>query len=105
MLFPRFVPNPLFPGQLLRSTILLDDLEEQAQEIADAAKELAPVLSGAYRDGLVGVAGQDGGEVQGRVVGRDFKSGWIEFGTSDTPAFAPIRRAAESKGYNVEARS
>lgn len=49
---------------------------ELAQRIADQAKSLAPVDTGAYRDGII-VEKTGAGA---RVVATDQKSHWVEFG-------------------------
>lgn len=70
-----------------------------AVAIAERARELAPVDTGAYRDGIIVNPPNEKGVA--RVLSTDNKSSWIEFGTG-----APghdgkfvIRTAAESLGY------
>jgi hypothetical protein len=91
---PSFVPNPGFERLLSASREYVDGLAESAEPGAEAAKAIAPVASGAYRDGIEV-------RVVGRTVflsGTDFKSGWIEYGTEDTPIFACLRRGAQTAG-------
>jgi hypothetical protein len=59
--------------------------------IVDEAKATAPVLTGAYRNSLEKrVVGLDG------IVFSDIEyAPYLEFGTSDTPTFATLRRASE----------
>ena len=92
----RFVLDSTFVDRLERSDILKDALLEQAQEGERAAKALARENAygeGAYHDGIEAVAGTDeSGKVQARLVAKDFKSHWIEFGTekmSPRPCLIP----------------
>jgi len=83
----RFVPN--------EEGLRLFDVEVQgvasvaAELIAAAARANAPVRTGAYRDSI---------HIENRedavyVVADAPYAIWIEVGTADTPAFAPLRRA------------
>ena len=94
----RFVPNPRLGYELLRSTMLIDDVARIAENIADQAKSIAPEDQGDYIASIEAVSGFDSRGVLARVNANDWKAGLIEFGTSDTPTFAPIRRAAERYG-------
>lgn len=89
----RFVINPTFVKRLVRDPSLIPPLKEAAAAAADKAGDLAPVDDGDYRDGIKVAVGADERGVLARVNATDFKSHWIEFGTIDTPAFAPLRRA------------
>jgi hypothetical protein len=97
-------------------------LRPTAEAIAERARTYAPVDSGEYRDSIRVVTGNEigfslrgkqGQRVRQRLRGRnlngdsilivagDFKSHWIEYGTSRRPAIAPLRRAAsEIAGRN-----
>lgn len=83
-----------------------DALLEIAGQVAERAKELAPVKTGEYRDSIE--ARLEGDRVL--VVADDRKAGWIEFGTGGgnghhpTQAFAPLRTAAEEAGLKFKAR-
>jgi hypothetical protein len=58
----------------------------------EEAKSIAPVDTGTYRDSIRGTF--DG--VHGQV-GSDLRYAvYLEFGTSDTPIFATLRRAVEA---------
>lgn len=97
----HFVPNPLLAKELERATFLQDDLARIAENIAQKAKDTAPEDSGDYRDGIEADSGFDSRGVLARVNANDWKSALIEFGTSDTPPFRVLTRAAESLGYRV----
>lgn len=65
-----------------------------AEEIAADAQSSAPIVSGAYRNGIhVSV---DGPQV--RVVDDDDAAIHKEYGTSDTPAHAVLTDAARKQG-------
>lgn len=75
-----------------------------AERVAEEARRMAPVVTGDYRDSIEAVIADDGGERVGRVVARDWKAGFIEFGVYGRPVHAPIRRAAEATGLRVVPR-
>lgn len=67
---------------------------EIAEDVAAEAQADAPVLTGAYRNGIeVQVAGN-----QVSVVDMDPDSIYKEYGTSDTPAHASLTEAAMRHG-------
>lgn len=76
----------------------------KAEEAAEVAKKLAPVDTGAYRDGIEASAENIEGMRGARVKATDWKSALVEFGTALWPAHATLRRAAESVGLKVVAR-
>lgn len=85
-----------------RSAAMFSLMHEVAERGASAARENAPVATGAYRDGIeaqVGIGTQ--GSVTGRVNAKDFKSAFVEFGTYKWPAHATLRRAVESIGLGL----
>lgn len=67
---------------------------EIAEKIAEEARAAAPVLTGAYRDGIH--AEVDGNNV--RVVDDDEDAIYKEYGTSRTPAHATLTDAARKYG-------
>lgn len=91
----RFVPSPDLPDEVRDATD--DEMRRTAEEVAAAVEARTPVDDGDARDSI--------------VVGKD-KHGWhvraggrraphfvfLEYGTEDTPMFAPLRRGAESVG-------
>lgn len=93
----RFVPNPAFENQARRSTEMRAAMQRAAEEAADEARRLAPVDTGEYRASITVVTTAEGA----RVVADDDKATYIEFGTSDTPAFAPLRRGTEAAGLRI----
>ena len=101
----RFVPNPAFPAQIRRSPLLRPLLEAGAESVAERAREIARAEAydeGDYHDGIEAVVIETDEGLVGRVNANDWKSHLIEFGTVDTPAFAPLRRALEAEIGNVE---
>ena len=73
---------------------------EVAEKIAAAARANAPVLSGAYRDGISAAKTPHGA----RVVASDEKSSWVEFGipSQNQPAQFNLRRAVDSLGLKFK---
>ena len=85
-----FKPNPAGFAELERAVATGDAAIAEAW--AAEARANAPVDTGAYRDGIRVV--RDGDAVA--VVATAPHSLIVEFGTADTPAFAPILRAGDS---------
>jgi hypothetical protein len=95
----RFVPNPAFESQLKRADFLQDAMLEVAESIAENAVSVAPVEEGDYREGIEAVSDGEGAVVNA----NDWKSGFVEFGTTNNPAWAPLRRGCEIAGLRLEA--
>lgn len=68
--------------------------QQIAREIAAEARASAPVLTGAYRDGI----GTEFRRTVVRVVDEDPDAIYKEYGTSDTPAHAALTDAARARG-------
>ncbi len=97
-----FIPNPRFPSDYEQSDEAKTFLMSVGGEVVTQAQGLAPVNTGAY-EASIGVQEADTGHGVW-VVAADWKAGFVEFGTSRTPAFAPLRRGAEATGLTVEAK-
>lgn len=68
-----------------------------AQQAVEYAKSIAPVDTGAYRDSIK--VERRGSKV--RVVWKDYKSHWIEYGTEDTPEYAIRAKTIEHFGGDI----
>ena len=97
----RFIPNSANIKRLGRTEEMLVYMGFRAESAAAAAQAIAPVATGAYRDSIEAQAGFAENLAIGRVVAKDFKAGWIEFGTYKWPAHATLRLGAESSGLHV----
>lgn len=95
----RYVPNQTLDQDLERSDIFEDDLREIAQQIVDKFRDTAPRKTGAYADSAEAQTGRLGTAMIGRVVVKDYKANWLEYGTSQRSLQAPLRRAIEAAGY------
>ena len=73
---------------------------EVAEQIAAAARANAPVLTGAYRDGITAKKTPHGAV----VIASDNKSSWVEFGipSQGQPATFNLRRAVDATGYKFK---
>ena len=89
---PVFIPNPAGILALEDHPLVALGLTAKAESIAETAKSISPVRTGAFRDSIHVEQTEDGPVVTADVEYARF----VELGTSDTPAFAPLRRAAES---------
>lgn len=103
--FLEFLPDPAATAKIMAQQSTLDYFQRITDQVVDAAKALAPVETGAYQDSISGVVGIEDGALVARVNAFDYKAWWIEAGTEDTPAFAPLARGAESAGLHVEAET
>ncbi len=93
----KFVPDPNGFKDFNRSEAMLKMLFFVATQGAITAKGMAPKRSGDYARGITADAGlNDANEAVGRLKSTDFKSHWIEFGTSRWPAHAVLSRAIEA---------
>jgi len=101
----KFIPNPAGIFALANSAIVVQAVEALASAIAEAAKANAPYDSESdgphYRDLII----VEDGEIPGTkvVVASKFTSYWLEVGTEDTPAFAPLRKGADQVGVVLKA--
>jgi hypothetical protein len=97
--------KPGWDEAVLRSPEAKQAAEQVAEASQVAAKAVAPVGDGDYRDGIEGSAQFIEGRWQEVLVGRDFKTLWIERGavspTYVTPAQHPLQRGVESTGVKV----
>lgn len=89
--------NPNLEKELHVHPAVMSSSRASVVAIADRAQSMAPVQSGAYKEGIrvdppnaKGVA---------RVHATDQKSTWVEFGTATQPGQFIIRSAAESLGF------
>lgn len=71
--------------------------QDWAERIAQHARDNAPVRTGTYRDGIR--VERDGDSVG--VLASAPYSLWVEFGTADTPAFAPLTRGIDESGAEI----
>lgn len=102
----RFVPNPAGIKALGYTPAMLAWCMAKGSSIRDIAVAIAPVGDGEdgghYKDQItVDRSPITSTGAGARVNARKFTSGWIEFGTSDTPAFAPLRTAADADGVEL----
>lgn len=98
----RFVYDPKCEELLKRTPQMVARLKVAADDSAEAARGIAPVMTGEYRDSIEGEAGIENGVAKGRVNAHNFKAHWIEFGTRYWPAHAVLRRAVESVGLRFK---
>lgn len=97
----KFVPNPTGIALVGRSPAMQAGMIARGEAIVEAALGVSPFLEGDYRAGLKVEAGVIGGRAAARVNAHDWKSGLIEFGTSDTPTFAPLRTGVDAAGLKL----
>lgn len=91
-----FKENRDLVQNLEKSRMVGKPIKDKVEEAADIAIAIAPVKTGAYRDGIKADQVFSGNRLISRLNAYDFKSHWIEFGTSRMPAFATLRRAIEA---------
>lgn len=94
-------------GAAAASALVREGLLAQAKRGAAYAQSIAPVGDrahtlpsgyvdepGDYRDSISGEVVFEKGAWRGRVIARDYKAHWIEYGTRKMPKQAVMRRAA-----------
>lgn len=92
-----FELDPGVVAALARSKEMGDLTLAQARAVADKAREIAPVDTGAYRASIRAEPVTSRRRTRyARVVADDPKAAWVEFGTSRHRARAPLRRATEA---------
>lgn len=106
----KFVIDRNGVRQLASTVEMRKFLYGRAKTAAEYARYIAAseaIDTGDYAASIDGTAGIEDGEALGRVFAKDFKAGWIEFGTGapyPTRAFAILRRAVEAAGMKVSGR-
>jgi pectin methylesterase-like acyl-CoA thioesterase len=94
----RFIPNfPVIYKLIPKMPIVQAAINIVGQDMEEIARATAPVATGKYRDSIHVI--EDGDGII--LVADDEKAHYIEFGTEDTPAFATLRKAAESAGQEL----
>jgi hypothetical protein len=97
----KFVPNPESTKLFGRTPAMQAFLKVKAEAALQVAQDIAPEESGDYKEGLEVHEGTYGGMAAASLAGHDYKTLWIELGTSQRPAEAVLRRAVESVGVRL----
>ena len=84
----RFIPGFDLEDKITEEFIESGAQDDVSEEIAEAARAVAPVDTGEDRDSIH--------VEEGKVVADTDHAAAVEFGTGDTPMFAPLRRGAET---------
>lgn len=92
----RFVFDQGFFAALSRTPEMVRMVKDMTEKVAAEARANAPVGSGNYAESIETETAVEDGEATGRVLATDMAAGFVEFGTINNPAHAPLRRAAES---------
>jgi hypothetical protein len=91
-----FVFNPaVIPYLAAGGAGVKDDLEDRGKEVEARAKSLSPVDTVAFRDSITSDTVVENAIVRARVSSDVPYAVYLEFGTSDTPTFATLRRALD----------
>jgi hypothetical protein len=93
-----FIPNPSFVKDLADDSEFKEGLKQAAEPAKTIAEQVAPVLTGAYRDAFVIV--EEEGEI--RFGNTDWKAHFIEWGTEEQPPQAVLRRSASAAGLRID---
>lgn len=103
----RYIENPGIMDDISRLPKVVSAIKSKAEAAKTIAQAIAPVNTGDYKRGIeMDVAVNDRGYTMGRVIASDWKSLWIEFGTSKGfPAHAVLRRAVRAVGGKVTNKS
>lgn len=90
----RFERNNRTINEIKRQASYEQAVARLAEDVAQNARDVAPVHTGAYRDSI---------KTEGSVVYSDDPFGHlVEFGSVNNPAYAPLRRGAEAAGLRID---
>lgn len=94
----KWVPNPAGIAAVGGLPGLVHILDQVAQVGEQVCIETAPVDEGDWRDGFDHDSGIEDGQAIARIFNTEPepKALAIEFGTSDTPTWATLRKGAEA---------
>ena len=113
--FPGLGISPEAVAEAFNDPKIHAEVQRLAEEVRDAVQSHAPVFgdrpprrespadgaAGEYRDSIhvewVTTSDSDGLPVA-RVISKDMKAAWIEFGSAHMPEYAPFTKAAEEFG-------
>lgn len=93
-----FVPNPRFESEMKQTVGHRKAMVVAAGEIASVGRAIAPRRTGFYSRRFK--VGEENGEVA--VGNADPFAHIIEFGSVNSPVFAPIRRAVRAAGLRLD---
>lgn len=97
----RFVPNPGFEARLRQSPEVRAVLHRHARGVARQAERLGQSVSRSYKTSVEDTP--QGVRVAANTDPLNAAS-WIEFGSSNNVATAPLRRGAEASGLKTTRR-
>ena len=87
--------------EMLSSSGMVADMGRRARQMKDAAEAIAPMASGEYRASFEASSGVDEPPLRrayGQLVNTADHAFVLEFGTSDTPKFATLRKSMDAAG-------
>jgi HK97 gp10 family phage protein len=91
-----FLPNPLVGVEWERTAHTQAMIANLGEEVAQKARELAPVDTGALRDSITSELVGGGGPAEAQIVANVPYAGFVEFGTDDTPMQPYLRPALDA---------
>lgn len=100
----KFVAAPLLNLKVRELPSVGKAMLVRAELAAQAAQSIAPRDTGDYAESIGAVEAPIDGARGALVRATDFKAAWIEFGTSEWPLHATLRRGAEMVGLLVVAK-
>ena len=92
----RFVYRRAVEPELRRERGVRERVTDAAEEVASAAKSYAPVRTGVYRDSIVTESELTDEGYVARTRATAPYAAFIEFGTNDTQAYAPLQRGLDA---------
>ena len=94
----RFVPNPGFESRAKRSAEMRAMLRKRAGRAANEVERLGRQVSSSYTANVDDTV--EGVRIEANTDGINAAS-WIEFGSQNNPATAPLRRGTEAVGLKT----
>lgn len=93
-----FIPNPLFTREIAAEPPMGLFLKAQAEEVKAGAESVSPVDTGLYKASFDTSVEETSEGFKGIVSNSAPYALFVEFGTEDTPVFAPLRTGLEKAG-------
>lgn len=94
----RFVPNPGFEAKAKRDPQMRSMLRTRAGKAAREVERIGKQVANSYEAKVEDTA--EGVRIEASTAGINAAS-WIEFGSSNNPAVAPLRRGTEAAGLKT----
>lgn len=91
-----FTPNPQFVKKVAARRQMVKFIDRKTVKVFENVRRFAPIDTRDYIDSLDHQTDVVNGRALGVVTTTSWKWHFIEFGTNDTPTFAPLRKGLDA---------